>query len=443
MTDSLDIARRAIEIVGDRAEAEAVATVGRLALTRFANSFIHQNVSEDTVGVWLRVAADGRVAALQGNRYDDASLQRLVDGALEAASLQPRDEEWPGVSAPAKVPDVRHVDPATKDVAPELRASLVRDFIDAGDGLLGAGYCDSAFQEQSFVNTSGQEATGEDTRASIDGIHQTGVSAGSAHQTSMAIGDIDGSAAGRLAADRARRGMDAFDLKPGEYEVVLAPECVASIAIFLSVYGFSGKAVNEGQSFVELGRQQFDPRVEIFDDPLSTGALGVPFDTEGTPKRRLGLVSAGVTSAIAHDRRSAKKAGAESTGHAHPQSAVWGPVATDLVVQGGDESVEDLIAAVDRGLYMATFNYCRILDPKTQVVTGLTRNGTFMIENGKITGAVTNLRFTQSFVTALGPGNVLGFGDDARFADSEFGAGFVRAPSARLASWNFTGGAEG
>ena len=443
MTKSLDIARRVIEIVGDRAEAETVATVGRLALTRFANSFIHQNVSEDSVGIWLRVAADGRVAALQGNRFDDDSLRRLVDGALEAAALQPRDEEWPGVAARASIPKVRHVDKATKDVAPELRASLVKDFIDAGEGLSGAGYCDSMFQEQSFVNTSGQEATGEDTRATIDGIHQTGKSAGSAHQTSIAIGEIDGGAAGRLAADRARRGLDAFDLKPGEYEVVLAPECIATIAIFLSFYGFSGKAVNEGQSFVDLGTQQFDEQIDLTDDPLSPGALGVPFDTEGTPKRRLDLVARGVTSGIAHDRRSAKKAGAESTGHGNPQSAVWGPVAADLVVRDGDESVEDMIAAVDRGLYVATFNYCRILDPKTTVVTGLTRNGTFMIENGKITGAVTNMRFTQSFVGALGSGNVLALGDDSRFADSEFGAGFVRAPSVRLAAWNFTGGAEG
>jgi predicted Zn-dependent protease len=238
-------------------------------------------------------------------------------------------------------------------------------------------------------------------------------------------------------------GMDAFDLKPGDYEVVLSPECVASIAIFLDVYGFSGKNFNEGQSFVEIGNQQFDERVTIVDDPLSTGALGVPFDTEGTPKSRLDLVVDGVTKAVAHDRRSAKKAGAGSTGHAFPQSAVFGAVADSVVVQGGTDSVEDMISAVDRGLYVATFNYCRILDPKTQVVTGLTRNGTFMIENGKITGAVTNLRFTQSFVAALGPGNILGIGDDLRFADSEFGAGYVRAPSMRLASWHFTGGAEG
>jgi predicted Zn-dependent protease len=102
-----------------------------------------------------------------------------------------------------------------------------------------------------------------------------------------------------------------------------------------------------------------------------------------------------------------------------------------------------MIAAVERGLYVATFNYCRILDPRTQVVTGLTRNGTFMIENGKITGAVTNLRFTQSFVEALAPDRIRGIESTSRFADSEFGPGFVVAPSLHLAGWNFTGGASG
>jgi len=102
-----------------------------------------------------------------------------------------------------------------------------------------------------------------------------------------------------------------------------------------------------------------------------------------------------------------------------------------------------MISRVERGIYVATFNYCRVLDPKTLVVTGLTRNGTFLIEDGRITGAVANMRFTQSFVEALGAGTILGIGDDGRFADSEFGPGITFVPTMHLASWNFTGGAEG
>jgi predicted Zn-dependent protease len=181
----------------------------------------------------------------------------------------------------------------------------------------------------------------------------------------------------------------------------------------------------------------------MWDDVTDPRALGVPFDGEGTPIGRTDLARDGVTVGLAHNRRTARQAGVGSTGHFGPGSEIYGPFATNVFVGGGRETVDELIASVERGLYVSTFNYCRVLDPKTLVVTGLTRNGTFMIENGKITGAVSNLRFTQSFVDALGPGRVLGLGDDARFADSEFAAGIMYTPSLRLASWNFTGGVGG
>ena len=443
MNEAQVIADRLIEIVGDRAEAEATVTTGREALTRFANSFIHQNVGEDAVAIRLRVAVDGRVAALTGNRVDDEALRRLVDDALEAASLQPVDPEWPGLTPPTPVNSSDRSDPATAAASPEDRAEVVRQFIVAGPEYLAAGYCDTSDQQIGFANSLGQRAAGRNTRASIDGIHQTGESAGSAHQTSRSIGDLDGAATGGQATSRARQGMGAYDIKPGHYEVVLSPECVATIVVFLTFYGFNGKAVEDGQSFVDLGAEQFDPKITVVDDPLSEDALWVPFDAEGTPRVGLDLIRDGITSGVTHDRRTAAKAGVASTGHAHEASAAFGPMAANLRLEAGGIEFEDMISTVERGLYVTTFNYCRVLDPKSMVVTGLSRNGTFMIENGKITGAVTNLRFTQSFISGIGPGNVMTVGNNVRYADSEFGAGFVRAPSLQLASWNFTGGAEG
>ena len=213
--------------------------------------------------------------------------------------------------------------------------------------------------------------------------------------------------------------------------------------MFLGFYGFNGKMLSEGQSFAELGSQQFDERLQMWDDVTDPRAMGIPFDTEGTPKGRLDLVIDGVTSGVAHNRKTAKKLGVASTGNSLPGSEGWGPVPTNVFVGGGNRTQEDLIAGVERGIYVSTFNYCRILDPKTMVVTGLTRNGTFMIENGRITDAVTNMRFTQSFVDALGKGKILGLGNDARVADSEFDPGIMYVPTMHLASWNFTGGAEG
>jgi predicted Zn-dependent protease len=443
MTRAADLTEQVLGLVGSRAEAEVVASTGNLALTRFANSFIHQNVAETGEAISLRVAVDGRVASAKTTVTDAASLAAFVDGALETAALQPVDEDWPGLAPPAVVPGVAHADAATYDASPAARAAIVKDFVDAGDGLLAAGYCQTEGRSVAFANSAGQSAAGRQTNAIVDGIHQTGTSAGAGHATSVAIGDLDGAAIGAIAARRAVDSAEPLATKPGEYEVILAPEAVGTIAIFLAFYGFNGKMLEEGQSFVDLGTKQFDERFEFWDDVTDPRALGVPFDTEGTPKRRLDLVEHGVTRGVAHNRKTAKRAGVEPNGNNVAGADGWGPIPSNLFIGGGNRSVDDLIAGVERGIYVSTFNYCRILDPKTMVVTGLTRNGTFLIENGRATDAVTNMRFTQSFVDAFGDGRILGLGADARFADSEFGPGITIVPTMHLASWNFTGGAEG
>jgi predicted Zn-dependent protease len=445
---ALDLCGQVLDLVGDRAEAQVTAQEGRPALTRFANSFIHQNVGEAGVSVHLKVALpDGRVAAASTTRADAAGLTALVDGTLAAAALRPVDPDWPGLAPPAPVPDVDHYDAATEEASPDERARRVRAFVDAGPGLRAAGYCDTDGGTTAFANSAGQRAEGRSTRATIDGIHQTDDSAGSGHATAARLADLDAGGVGADAADRARRSASAADIEPGEYEVVLEPECVATILIFLGFYGFNAKQVIEGQSGIRLGEAQFDPAVSIWDDATAAEALGVPFDADGTPKRRLDLVRAGVSAALAHDRRTARKMGTDSTGHAMAESDAYGPITSNLFLGPADPSfgagTADLIAATGRGLLVTTFNYCRILDPKTQVVTGLTRNGTFLIEDGKVRNGVKNLRFTQSFLDALGPGNVLGIAREARFADSEFGPGLVHCPALRLGSFRFTGGARG
>jgi predicted Zn-dependent protease len=443
MSRETQIAERILELVGDRAEAEVLASTGNLALTRFANSFIHQNVAEEGEAVSLRVAVDGRVASSKTTATGDDSLAAFVGAALETATMQPVDDDWAGVTAPVSLPAIEHADDATYDASPDARAELVKAFVDAGNGLLAAGYCQTEGQSVAFANSAGHAVSARSTSAIIDGIHQTGTSAGSGHAASAAIGDLDGAAVGALAAQRAIDSATPFDTKPGEYDVILAPDAVGTLAVFLGFYAFNGKMLSEGQSFVDLGSRQFDERFQMWDDVTDPRAMGVPFDTEGTPKGRLELVTDGVTRAVAHNRKTAKKFGIASTGNNIPGSEGWGPVPTNVFVGGGDRSVDELISGVERGIYVSAFNYCRILDPKTMVVTGLTRNGTFMIENGRITDAVTNMRFTQSFVDALGEDTILGLGNDARFADSEFAPGIMYVPTMRLASWNFTGGAEG
>jgi len=437
------LAERVLDLVKDQAEAEVLASSGVSSLTRFANSSIHQNVGEYVDSVGLKVAIDSRIAMARTTRTSPESLATFVEETLATAMREPVDEDWPGLTAPVAVDGPEHYDQATADASPVARAELVKAFVDEGEGLLGAGYCETEDGTHTFMNSAGHRLTGRETSAAIDGIHQTGSSAGSGHAFSVAVGDLDAAAVGALAAKRARDSEKTFDAKPDEYEVVLAPEAAATIGVFLAVYGFNAKSFEEGMSFAEIGAQQFDEAFHLYDNASDERARGIIFDSEGTPKRHIDLVEDGKTMALAHNRRTAKKAGVDSTGNSFPGAEMFGPVPFNLFIEGGDKTQEELISEVERGIYVSTFNYCRILDPKSMVVTGLTRNGTFMIENGEITGAVSNLRFTQSFLEALALGKIKGKGNDARFADSEFGAGFVHAPSMRLEGWNFTGGAEG
>jgi predicted Zn-dependent protease len=312
----------------------------------------------------------------------------------------------------------------------------------AAGGLEPAGFCSTSASRVDFQNSAGQQLTGRTTHATMDGIARTGTADGAARRTSVALTELDGGALGDRATAKARTASDPTDLEPGRYEVILEPECVSNILSFLLVHGFNGKAVEDGRSFVRLGEQQFDAAITLRDDVSDPRMVGIAFDVEGTPKRPLDLVSGGVTGALIHNRRTARKIGAESTGHAVEGGGPWGALGANFVLSGGAASPDVLIAGVGRGLLVTDFWYTRILDPKTQVVTGLTRNGVWLIEDGRIVRPVTNMRFTQSFVEALGPGAVRAVGAERALLFGGWDSVYL-VPTLHLASWNFTGGAKG
>ena len=445
MTDELlDTCERVLALVGTDAEAEITVTAGTEALTRFATGFIHQNVADAVQQVHLRLALDGRVAEASANQTDDDALARLVRSTADAARLQPVDPGWPGLAPPADAPAVDHWDDATAAAEPAERAERVGAFVTAADDLETAGYCSTEGVSIAFANSAGQRLSGRTTGATLDGIARTGSSDGSSRASSVRLADLDGTVTGLEAVRRARDSADATDLPPGSYEVVLSPSCVVNMLTFLALHGFNGRAVEEGRSFARIGESQFDEAISLADDVSHPMATGVGFDAEGTPKRRVELVRAGVTSGLIHDRRTAKALGTESTGNAVAGAGPFGALPANLVLEAGSASEDELVGGVERGLLVTDFWYTRILDPRTQVVTGLTRNGVWLIENGRIQRPVTNLRFTQSFLDALGPGQVRGVGSDLTLVGGAvFGIGAYVVPSLHLAAWNFTGGAKG
>jgi predicted Zn-dependent protease len=438
----LDACDRVLARVGDSAEAEVTVASGTDALTRFATSFIHQNVADAVSRIHLRVALDGHVAEAFGNQTDDDALDRLVRSATEAARLRPPDPGWPGLTPPSPIPDVEHWDDATASADPAARAERVGAFVAAAGGLETAGFCATEGTTIAFANSAGQRVAGRTTTATLDGIARTPTSDGSARAASVRLSDLDGAAAGKEATRRARTSAEPTDLEPGRYEVVLSPSCVGNVLGFLAIYGFNGRAVDEGRSFAKVGEAQFDPAITLVDDIAHPMTAGVAFDAEGTPKRRTELVSGGVTRGLVHDRRTAKALGAESTGHAVEGAGQWGALPSNLVLEPGERAEHELVASMERGLLVTDLWYTRILDPRTMVVTGLTRNGVWLVENGRVSRPVSNLRFTQSYLEALGPGAVRAVGSNAELVTGTFG-GTWAVPSLHLASWNFTGGAKG
>jgi len=445
-TGALELADHVVALARARAaDAEIEVTVrqGSEALTRFATSFIHQNVASEINHVLIRVALDGRNASTSvDGPADDESLGRAIDNVLEAARVRPPDPDWPGLAPRAGAPDVDHFDEATAAATPDERARRVRSFVDAAGGLETAGFCSTTTVQLAFANSAGQRLAGRGTAAEIDGIARTPTADGSSRRVAVRLADLDGRAVGERAAGKARTASEPTDLAPGRYEVVLEPDCVANILSFLLVAGFNGKSVEEGRSFARLGETQFDRSITLRDDITDPGTLGVAFDIEGTPKRPLDLVRDGVTSGLLHTRRTAKAAGVESTGHAVEGGAAWGALGANLIIAAGDRTVDQLVAGVERGVLVTDFWYTRILDPRTQVVTGLTRNGVWLVEDGRVVRPVTNLRFTQSFVDALGPDAVRGISAERALVLAGWDSIYL-VPSLHLASWNFTGGAKG
>jgi len=445
-TTGLELAEHTIDLVRARArDAEVEVTVrqGTEALTRFATSFIHQNVASDVNHVLVRVALDGRNASTSvDGPADDETLGRAIDGVLEAARVRPPDPEWPGVASPAAAPDVDHWDEATANATPDERAARIRSFVDAAGGLETAGFCSTLAVHLSFANSAGQRLSGRGTAAIVDGIARTPTADGSAHGGSVRLADLDGAALGDRAARKARDASNPTDLEPGRYEVVLEPDCVGNILSFLLAFGFNGKAVDEGRSFAEVGTGQFDPAISLREDVTDPATVGIAFDVEGTPKQPFDLIRDGVTVGLLHNRRTAKALGVRSTGHAVEGGGAWGALGANLGLAAGTGSTEDLVAGVERGVLVTDFWYTRILDPRTQVVTGLTRNGVWLIEDGRVVRPLTNLRFTQSFLDALGPGNVRGVASERALLNSGWDSIYL-VPTLHLGSWNFTGGAKG
>tara|TARA_B100000586_G_scaffold28368_1_gene18430 strand:+ start:2274 stop:3599 length:1326 start_codon:yes stop_codon:yes gene_type:complete len=436
-----DFLRDTTKHIPSNLECEIKMMNSKSSLTRFANSHIHQNVEEETSDIYLTLHKDKRTITLTSNLTSIDNPKNFVGKALAEVSNNPLDNNWAGM------PDTSLAYDGYKNIeeeTPHARSEKVKDFIESGKEFNSAGYCSTSVDNYFVWNTNGLTSSDTSTSAFIDGIHRTDTSAGSSHRGAKKLNNIDAVMAGEEAALLAKDSQNPVDIDPGKYEVVLGNEAVSTILVFLAVYGFNAKNKIDGMSPINIDENQFDKHITLYDDPFRDDSIGFKIDASGAAKKKLNVINEGISNSYFHTRRTAKELKQENTFHElYGWGDSFGGIGTNLYLESGNKSKEEMIKEVKKGIYINEFWYCRVLDPITQVVTGLNRNGSFLIENGKITQPVGRLRFTQSFISALGIGNVLSVGNSTRYADSEFGEGILNVPMLHLKEFSFTGGASG
>lgn len=409
-------------------------------LTRFASSSIHQSTHSEDTGVRVRVVTEGRVGVAASNDFSPGGARRAAESALEMANVVAPDPMFPGLAPPTSAPDHRAFDEATAATTPERRADGVAQVIgQCPEGFTAAGAFETLGSEVALANTEGQFCYAPTSQASVTTV-VTGSEGGSgfAETFATATNAFDPAAIGKRAADKAVASRSPRDLDAGRYTVVLESSAVSTLVGFLAWVGFGGRSLIEGRSCFsgKQGQQVGAASVSIYDDAAADGTLGIPFDFEGTPRSRVDLIDGGVFKGAVYDMRTAKQAGTRSTGHALPPPNPEGPFPLNLFMAPGEASLEDMIASIDHGVLVTRFHYSNVVHPVESTITGMTRDGTFLIEHGEIAHPVKNFRFTQSIVEALRGTEMIG--QDTELA-SEFFFSASRVPALKVSSFNFSG----
>jgi len=384
------------------------------AITRYSHSSIHQNAVSDETHVHARAIVGSAIGTCSGNSLEPGALRDLLDRAAELARLQTPNADWPGLASPAPYREPIAFDAATADLDALAQAASIAAICKAAGahGFRAAGTHSIDVTEDAVANTNGVAAYAPATvaylRALVLGDHG---GSGYADDLSHRAGALDPEGIARRAIEKCALDRDRTQLAPGDYEAVFEEDAVAEILRIMSITGLSGQAVREGRSFLTgaIGQAVTGPKLTLHDDALHPGQLAIPFDPEGTPKRRVALVERGVATGPVYDRWSAKAAGVASTGHAaDPRRYGSGGHAGTLVMAGGTATREQLIGGVTRGILITRFHYTNTPDPRRATMTGTTRDGTFLIENGKITRALANVRYTMSALDLFAGIDLLG-----------------------------------
>ena len=385
-------------------DVEALLGAHRAALTRFANNSIHQNVSEQTQWLSVRVAIDHKTARATTNRFDADSIKSTVEQAIALARSAAADPDLLPLAEPSAIPESSRFDASTAAATPAHRAKAVADAIRLVEDAqqTAAGIYSTGQSVEAIFNSRGIAAWYAETMAQFSITAMAGDSSGWAKASAVSHAGIDPVALARQASHKARLSKAPREIAAGRYTVVLEPAAVLDLVG--QMFGdFSATAMHDQRSFLNdrLNTQLFGSNINMWDDVAHPLQAGVPFDGEGIARRKLTLVDAGVPKELAYSRSSARRDGAQPTGHGFPLPNEVGEAPLNIVIAGGSTSVDEMIASTDRGILVTRLWYIREVDPYEKIFTGMTRDGTFLIEGGEVAGGLRNFRFNQGLIELL------------------------------------------
>ena len=418
-------------------EARVSINSGSRGNTRFAVNQVSTAGDNFNTTVTIQSTFGKKTGSVTTNKLDDESLKAAVQMSERLAKLSPEDPERMPELGPQQYRESAGWSDQTAALEPGARANAVRLITDPAQkaGLVSTGYLEMQAGANAVANSKGLFAYGRQTALALTTTVRTqdGTGSGWAGATSHDFTKLDPRALGERAIEKARRSANPVAIEPGRYTVILEPTAVGNLVQLISG-AMNGRSADEGRSFFskqgggnKIGMKVVDERVTLVSDPLDPEAYGNTFTGDGQPVSRTVLIENGVVKNLTYDRYWASKTGKEPV-----------PFGGSLRMSGGDASIEDLIASTERGILVTRFWYIRPVDPRTILYTGLTRDGTFLIEKGKITRAVKNLRYNESPIFMLN--NLEAMGRPVRVSASEAGGpGLpIVVPPLKVRDFNFT-----
>lgn len=389
------------------------------ALTRFANSQIHQNVAAKSGGVIIKTVLNKQISTVRVNTLEEEEIKKAAVQAVKIAKASPPNKGFTSFPKPEKWTPIKGAfDKETAECDPKYRAKKVKEAIETAHSRSKkvkavAGFYSSESMAFAVANSLGVSAWASLSMASMKTtvISKSGASEGfaAAVKYSRRVRDIDPSVLAADAAEKSVKSLNPVKIDPGEYEVVLSPVAVSYLLMYIG-FGFSAAAYQDGQSFVKynLGKKVFDSKLSVSDDAHDSKSLfAVPVDGEGVPKKALKLIDRGVVSekGLCYNSFTAGKENKKSTGHAPMPTGVgsWSdrPAPFNMIVKAGSATLEKAIAETKHGIFVNTVHYVNTVEPAKVVLTGLTRDGTFLIEDGELSKPIVNMRFTDSMLSAF------------------------------------------